>query len=467
MEKISPLFAVRAEEFLKVGKLKKAVRLSKAGIKVFPEYQTAYIVLTKAYFLLDKRKKTLKTVNKAIKAFPLSEKIFDLRKHLIENSILKKDRKTFIVIPSIVLGFIQLIFFLITIPALFPSLAGQTAETMRKYFGVQFVTQLEEISLSAFDFVNQIKYNFGDKQDMNFNSDGAGNDTRKQTVEALNKFKFSQKHINNSGNSASTALYQKIIKNDDSSNKDWGNFIKVNDEIIMFDRKICPDPKKPYSQIYLIKIRLDKIKLHFSPGGVIPDERQNDRLLAAFNGGFRYAHGKYGMMSDSKIIYKPKENLATLYLYKDDRIELGTWKSDKANDSNIIAFRQNCPLMLENGEISKLVKTRHGLWGATIDNAILTWRSGIGITADRKYLIYGFGKSITVDKLAMAFREAGANTAMQLDINAGWTKFVLFNTEKEVTAQKVVNSFSSGKYEYLRKSGNYSLGRDFFYLTYR
>ena len=64
-------------------------------------------------------------------------------------------------------------------------------------------------------------------------------------------------------------------------------------------------------------------------------------------------------------------------------------------------------------------------WGATVGNAILVWRSGIGIDR-RGNLIYAAGNDQTVISLANELVHAGAVRAIELDINSYWVSFITY-----------------------------------------
>jgi hypothetical protein len=130
-------------------------------------------------------------------------------------------------------------------------------------------------------------------------------------------------------------------------------------------------------------------------------------------------------------------------------------------DKDIIAIRQNGPLLIEN---SKIVTSSDAwnmqTWGLTTTNSMYTWRSGVGVTKDGN-LIYACGPSLVPETLAKALLEAGAVNAMQLDINSTWVRFILFNT------------VSNGQYAYhplqakMVNGGNQYLHgyqKDFFYV---
>ncbi|MDQ6643416.1 MAG: phosphodiester glycosidase family protein, partial [Chloroflexota bacterium] len=145
------------------------------------------------------------------------------------------------------------------------------------------------------------------------------------------------------------------------------------------------------------------------------------------------------------------------------QIILGAWGLDprlNSGNSNLVAWRQNAALLINNGKINPL--TQDGAaWGGTILNAAYTWRSGIGITAHGT-LIYAAGSSLTALTLGEALKAAGAVMAMQTDINPFWVRAFLYNRNAGGTLS--ISKLNPAMYgtgtEYLSTTQ-----RDFFYLT--
>jgi hypothetical protein len=197
---------------------------------------------------------------------------------------------------------------------------------------------------------------------------------------------------------------------------------------------------------------------------VIPAaDQQGNALLAAFNGGFKYADGQYGLMAHGKVYVPPVPGAATIAVTKEGKIILGTWGADprlNSNNPDLVAWRQNASLLINKGIINPL--TQDGAaWGGTILNSAYTWRSGLGLTADGT-LLYAAGDSLTALTLGQALRAAGAVTAMQTDINPFWVRAFLYdrNPGKPFTITKLHPSMQGYGTEYL-----YGTERDFFYLT--
>jgi hypothetical protein len=246
---------------------------------------------------------------------------------------------------------------------------------------------------------------------------------------------------------------------------------------------VKPDSTRPYAQAAVVRIDLSQVDLHYVLGtnepvsargtqlvprtGFIPAADQSpDRLLAAFNGGFKSIHGNYGVSIDGANIITPSYGLASLVIFNDGSIDLGSWGIDITNTDNIAAVRQNCPMLVDSGNINPSVNDGNRKeWGYTVKNLDTTWRSGIGITADKRFLIYATGNSLTVQSLGEALRMAGAFNAMQLDINGFYTRFATFrpaaaNSRHPVAAEKLLNEMSVAANQFLEP-----YDRDFFYVT--
>ena len=167
----------------------------------------------------------------------------------------------------------------------------------------------------------------------------------------------------------------------------------------------------------------------FRSGSIPNNDRQAGVLLAAFNGGFQAQHGQFGVMYDGNIVLSGREGMGTLLLYKDGRVNLAPWDKKFYDTTEIRSWRQNGPLLVQNGEINPDTNTTDKIksvdyWGATVDGNAVTWRSGIGLSANKQFLYYVAGPGLTVPTLANVLKSAGAKEAMQLDINPYWVQFV-------------------------------------------
>ena len=244
------------------------------------------------------------------------------------------------------------------------------------------------------------------------------------------------------------------------------------------------DPQRSYTAVALVRIDLSKLQLHIMPGyqepghplqivkaipdlGMVPPADQN-HLVAAFNGGFKRVHGHYGMMVSGITLLPPQDGLATVALYQDGRVQIGAWGTDINQTPDLVAFRQNCPPLIEAGKVNPgLYLDNRKAWGYT-NNSDITWRTGLGITQDDRYLIYAVGNGTSVATLAEALQKAGAYMAMQLDINQYYAHFDTYqptdgsNTSQgfRFTGERLVDEMIYNPHLYLSP-----YPRDFFYLT--
>ena len=199
--------------------------------------------------------------------------------------------------------------------------------------------------------------------------------------------------------------------------------------------------------------------------GMVPPSQWNV-LVAAFNGGFKAIHGHYGMMLDNMTLQAPTDGIATAAIYKNGEVRIGAWGTDIVPSTDIIAYRQNCPPLIENGQITSYVNnTSRQLWGLTL-TADATWRTGLGITQDDRYLVYAVGNGTTANSLASALQAGGAYWAMQLDINSGYQHFMTYESNSASgstpVARPLLSEMKNDPTMYLTPNE-----RDFFYLTVR
>ncbi|HLJ34032.1 MAG TPA: phosphodiester glycosidase family protein, partial [Ktedonobacteraceae bacterium] len=186
---------------------------------------------------------------------------------------------------------------------------------------------------------------------------------------------------------------------------------------------IRPDPSHPYAIVTMLQFDMRFISLHMVAGtvepggplnhagpGVIPTaDQQGNALLAAFNGGFKYADGQYGLMTNGVVYVPPQNGVATIAVTKEGKIILGAWGTDPrftSTNHDLVAWRQNAALLINNGVINPLTSDGSA-WGGTILNSAYTWRSGLGITASGT-LIYAAGDYLTALTLGQALKAAGA-----------------------------------------------------------
>lgn len=245
----------------------------------------------------------------------------------------------------------------------------------------------------------------------------------------------------------------------------WSRIAGTN----LYTTFIRTDPTRAYSVTNLVYIPMNDVSIGAvagtkypggpaGPGKVPANVQAAGTLIAAFNGGFQGKDGHYGMEVNGTTYVPLRANLPVIRLFKDGRADLVTYDG-KPFPTDVIAARQNGPLLLSNGKDS--IQTTQGidLWAGTADGGYITWRSGLGFTADGN-LIYAVGPSLTPTALADALRLGSAQTALQLDINPFWVRFMVYTWKgTSYSSAKLIPALADGGQPYLT-----GYEKDFFYL---
>jgi len=155
----------------------------------------------------------------------------------------------------------------------------------------------------------------------------------------------------------------------------------------------------------------------------VPSERRG-KLLATFNSGFKLSDSKGGFVLNGHTYAPMRDGQGTLVGYSDGRVDVLDWRYGSTAPAGVAFARQNLPLIVDEGKPSPNI-ANDSEWGATVGNAILVWRSAIGVDS-RGNLVYAAGEDQTVASLASALVHAGAVRAMELDINSYWVSFITY-----------------------------------------
>jgi hypothetical protein len=179
------------------------------------------------------------------------------------------------------------------------------------------------------------------------------------------------------------------------------------------------------------------------------------RLVATFNSGFKLADSGGGFASGGHTYSPLKDGLATIIRYRNGRMDVRAWTGSETAPADIVYARQNLPLIVAGGHANPNLSDGPE-WGATLGNAILVWRSGVGIDR-RGNLIYAAANDMTVGSLAAILKRAGAVRAMELDINTYWTSFIHYRRPGAVGAANLLSTMDRSPQRYLTPDD-----RDFF-----
>ncbi len=373
---------------------------------------------------------------------------------------------------------IVLLGLLAAIPALSPSTGAEMADWLRAMMGPKPVALLESESLAIQDAFNRMAsaWNGGHK------AISLANVPASQGFPTLHN-KSNNVTLTTGGVKTQAQPLSTIDVVNAQPDLGWKAFGPlVNGSPAMAETLVSVDPQRPYAGIALVRIDLGLLQLHMMPGtvepshsptvaaalpqrGVVPAADQA-RLVAAFNGGFKAINGDYGMMVNGVTVLPPVPGMATIVLYQDGHVAMGVWGQQITQTPDMIAYRQNCPPLIVNGQINPQVnEDSRALWGNTVGNTAITWRTAIGLSQDGRYLIYAVGNGTGVPMLAQALLKGGAYNAMQLDINRPFARFVTYQQgvsgdPATYTAITLLNEMEKDPRLYLAAHT-----RDFFYLT--
>jgi len=336
-----------------------------------------------------------------------------------------------------------------------PAAAEFTDNYLRPILGPYIVIGLEKIYYNLSDKIVKATYNSDSHSDFGFLDQG--------------------NPLNLTGNKLDLTP---IKLNYFPSQKDegvWKNRplnIFPNQEVMAYTF-VRPDKDRPYAYVTLVKI--DTGEVHLStvagtkqpggpvgkpgPGKIPQNIISSGNLIAAFDGGFQYRDGQYGMIVGSTIYLPLKMDLGTLVGYKNGNIKIINY-TGQLLENNVEFIRQNCPILIDNGSITISDPKNRKLWGRTMTTDIYTWRSGIGIDKNGN-IVYAVGNNLVPETLGLALKSAGAVNAIQLDINPFWVRFNIFNSlgGGKYSTSTLAKNLSNGSKEYLN-----GYTKDFFYL---
>ena len=236
---------------------------------------------------------------------------------------------------------------------------------------------------------------------------------------------------------------------------------------------VRPDSTRPFAYVTLAEMNMGLMNLGVvagteQPGGPIGNKGpgtipqniiDSGNLTAAFDGGFQYRDGNYGMVVDGKTYVPLIKDVGTLIGYKNGSLKIVNYTGQDFGP-DVAFIRQNCPLLVADGQVFAANEQNKKLWGRTFNADIYTWRSGIGLTAGGN-LIYAVGNNLSPATLANALKMGGAVNAIQLDINPFWVRFNIFepNGTGGYKTATLTKDLKDGSKAYLT---GYS--KDFFYL---
>jgi len=155
--------------------------------------------------------------------------------------------------------------------------------------------------------------------------------------------------------------------------------------------------------------------------------REIHLLIAAVNGAFKLTYHDVGFMSGGHVAVPLKVGLASIVTYTDGTTDIGAWRAGVPSASkNVFSVLQNQRLLIDRGVAAASVSDCIiACWGETIGSQTSVARSGLGITASGQ-LVWAAGEQLLPAELASALINAGAERAIELDINPDWVAGYLY-----------------------------------------
>ena len=203
-------------------------------------------------------------------------------------------------------------------------------------------------------------------------------------------------------------------------------------------------------------------------GGMLPrDERVAKHVVAAFNGGFRFDQGAWGMMIDRRVFMPPVKNVASLLVHDDGRLGFGSWGPAMKTPEDVRSLRQNLDPLIDDGVINPRKRLR---WGGIKAQGVQVGqrakRTGICRTGGGDFL-YLWGNDLEAQDLGVAMKKAGCDYGMHLDMNVFHVGFVFMSFEDAAyengDSEVLSPNMGANKKRYLKQPSP----KEFFYATLR
>jgi hypothetical protein len=153
--------------------------------------------------------------------------------------------------------------------------------------------------------------------------------------------------------------------------------------------------------------------------GSVIGPQETPVLMGAFNGGFKMDAGAGGFEVNGQTLSPLVTGEASLVIDADGFARIGVWgQTVPVAGEQVVSVRQNLPPLVANGVASPTVSDA-AAWGEMLGPGPAVPRSGLGEDAEGN-LLYAGGMSLDPSDLAAGLVDAGATTAMELDINPEW-----------------------------------------------
>jgi hypothetical protein len=250
----------------------------------------------------------------------------------------------------------------------------------------------------------------------------------------------------------------------------------------MYKTLIHPDASRPWAELFVVAMDARRVRIEAVAGtkepvastaegvkyrrtGLVP-EHDRDKLLAAFNGGFKAEHGQLGMRVDGVTLLPPRKTACTVAAYKDGTLRVAAWKEIEPDSAGAVFWRQGPACMVEKGALhAGLASDTSASWGSAVGGDTVIRRSALGVSPDGAIVYMGISNYTTARALALGMQHAGASDVVQLDVNWSYPHVVVFRRGKSGKLQAEL-LFDGFVYEKLAYTVN-GAERDYFYVARR
>jgi len=213
------------------------------------------------------------------------------------------------------------------------------------------------------------------------------------------------------------------------------------------------DPDRPFTRVYIVLWDPRQVQLRVmsgtrepesatgetGPGRVPRDDFTLRHMVGGFNGGFQSIHGEFGMMVQGRVYLPPKPWAATVAVYDDGVVAVGSWRDPPEGETefredwataqipdSMVDMRQNLTSVVEGDRYNPW---RRWWWGAApvdAEEQVFMDRSGVCLTREG-FMAYFWGTSMGADELGAAMLKVRCVRGIHLDMNQRHTAFEYYD----------------------------------------
>ncbi len=216
----------------------------------------------------------------------------------------------------------------------------------------------------------------------------------------------------------------------------WRSLAMVNGRPAARAAQMRPDAVHTSYVVSLVWMDPSLLSFALHPGTQVPGQvvgatsqltgAERAAVWATFNSGFQMMDAQGGYWQNGQTVVPLRVGAASMVLTSDGRLTVIAWPGGEPK-AGVVAVRQNLSLLIDHGVTAPSVSSKvTSDWGKTVGNAAYVWRSAVGVRADGTVVV-ACGPTLSVGTLANALQAAGAQSAMELDINKDWTSFITYD----------------------------------------